>query len=41
MRVMILGEVPPTAFRGVVVAWTDCLPCVNVSGDDVLTTMPF
>lgn len=31
MRLSILGEVPPDSFRGIVVAWTDCLPCVNVS----------
>lgn len=32
MRLSILGDVPPVEFRGIVVAWTDCLPCVNVSG---------
>lgn len=31
MRLSILGDLPPIEFRGIVVAWTDCLPCVNVS----------
>ncbi|EIM91675.1 uncharacterized protein STEHIDRAFT_153296 [Stereum hirsutum FP-91666 SS1] len=36
MRLSILGEVPPDSFRGIVVAWTDCLPCVNFMLNDAV-----
>lgn len=31
LRATILDEATPQSLRGIEVAWTDCLPCVNVS----------